>query len=186
MVVEGAGRILVKRQNFLHIAQLLLGLGRELAIGILQQQLTAFVLRADGVQRIAVRLVHLFVMDIANPFLRLGGFLHLRIEQFEVLVFGFGLRQTVRSAFTEPTVGDGQLGLGQELAAVVGVDQRLQGQPRDLVAAVLDIVDGPVEEHLIGLFGFLGDGVCVLVAAYTAGTQEARQRGDHNQVMKNA
>jgi hypothetical protein len=51
---------------------------------------------------------------------------------------------------------------------------------------VLDIVDGPVEEHLIGLFGFLGDGVGVLVAAYTAGTQEARQRGDHNQVMKNA
>src|ERR1019366_7921489 len=116
VVVEDGGGVLVGRQNFLHIAQLLLGLGRELTIGILHQQLAALVLGADGVEGVAIRFVHLFVMDIANPFLGLGGFLHVGIEQLEVLVFGFGLRQTMRAAFAEPTVGDGQLGLGQELA----------------------------------------------------------------------
>jgi hypothetical protein len=186
VVVEESGGVLVRSQNLLHIAQLLLGLGRELAIGILQQQLAALVLGADGVHGVAIRLVHLLVMDIANPFLGLRGFLHVRIEQLEVLVFGFGLRQTMRAAFAEPTVGNGQLGFGQILAAVVGVDERLQGQPRDLIAAMLYIVDGPVEKHLIGLFGDLGDGVRVFVAAYAAGTQEGRQRGYRDQVMKNA
>jgi hypothetical protein len=51
---------------------------------------------------------------------------------------------------------------------------------------VLDIVDGAVEEHLIGLFGVFGDGVRVFVTADTARTQEARQRGYHNQFVKNA
>ena len=67
-----------------------------------------------------------------------------------------------------PAIGDGQLGLGQIFAGVVGVDQGLQRQPRDFEAAVLDIVDGLVEQHLVGLLRVLGDGVVVLLAANAA------------------
>ena len=135
-------------------------------------------------QGIAIGLIHLLVMDIADAFLGFGGFLHVGIEQDEIFVLGFSLSQTGGAPFSKPTVGDGELGLGQKLAAVVGVDEGLEGQPGDLIAAMLDVVNGPVEQHFVGLFGLLGDGVCVLMAANTAGTQQARQGGYRNQVMK--
>ncbi len=55
-------------------------------------------------------------MDIADFVLRFGGFFHVGVEQDEVLVLGFGLRQTVRAAFAEPAVGDRQLRLGKKFA----------------------------------------------------------------------
>ena len=76
------------------------------------------------------------------------------------------------AAFAEPTVGDGELGLGQELALVVGIDQRVQRDASHFVAAVLDVVDGPVEQNLVGLLGVLGDRVVVLLAFETAGGQQ--------------
>ena len=71
-------------------------------------------------------------MDLADLFLRLGGFFHGRIEQDEVLVLGFGLRQTRRAALAIPAIGDRQLRLGQIFALVVGVDERVQRDARDL------------------------------------------------------
>ena len=70
-------------------------------------------------------------MDVANRGLRLGRLFHVGVEQDEVLVFGLRLRQAVRAAFAEPAVGDGQFGLGQIFAGVVGIDQRIQRQPGD-------------------------------------------------------
>ena len=115
-------------------------------------------------------------MNLADLLLGLGGFLHGGIEQDEVLVLGLGLRQTGRAALPIPTVGDRELGLGQELALIVGIDQSVQRDARDFVTAVLDVVDGPIEENLVGLLGVLGDRIVVLVAAETAGGQQTRHQ----------
>ena len=69
--------------------------GSELAVGELQHELLAFLLRAQGVHGVAIRLFHLLVVDVADLFLRFGGLFHRGIEQDEVLVLGFGLRQAV-------------------------------------------------------------------------------------------
>ena len=148
----------------------------ELAVGELHDQLPALVFGAQSLRRIAIRLLHLLVMDAADLLLRFGGLLHRRIEQDEILVFGFGLRQAVRAAFAIPAIGDGQLGLGQELALIVGVDQRVQRDAGDFVAAVLDVVDRFVEQHLVGLLGVFRDRVFVFLAAETAGGEQAPQQ----------
>ncbi len=102
---------------------------------------------------------------MADLLLRFGGLFHGGIEQDEVLVLGFGLSQTGGAAFPIPTVGDGELGLGQELALIVGIDQRVERDARDFVAAVFDVVDGAIEQNLVGLFGVLGDRVVILLRA---------------------
>ena len=104
-----------------------------------------------GVHGVAVRLFHLPVMDHADLFLRLGGLFHGRIEQDEVLVLGFGLREPVGAALAIPAIGDGEFRLSQVFTGVVGVDQRLQRQPCHLIAAALDILDSFVEQNLVGL-----------------------------------
>ena len=175
-LIQRADTELAIGQHFLNVAQLLLCQGSELAVGELQNELLAFLLRAQGVHRVAIRLFHLLVVDVADLFLRLGGLFHRRVEQDEVLVLGFGLRQPVGAAFAEPGVGDGELGLGQIFARVVGVDQVLQQQTRDFEPAVLDIVDGLVEQHLIGLLRVLGDGVGVLLAANPTAAQQYSNR----------
>src|ERR1019366_3207944 len=167
-------------QHLLNVAQLLLRQGSELAVGVCRDELFAFLLRAQRVHGVAIRLFHLLVVDVADLFLGFGGLFHGRIEQAEVLVFGFSLRQSVTAAFTEPSVGDGQLGLGQIFAGVVGVDEVLQQQARDFETGVLDIVDGLVKQHLVGLLGVFGDGVGVLFAAYATAAQEYRNRQDHS------
>ena len=127
---------------------------------------------------VAVGFLHLLVVDVADLLLGLGGFFHGGVEQDEVLVLGFGLGEAVGAALAKPAIGNGQLGLGQVLAGVVGVDEGLQREPRDFEAAVLDVVDGLVEQDLVGLLGVLGDRVVVLVAFEAAGTQQNRQRGE--------
>jgi hypothetical protein len=102
----------------------------------LHQQLPAFLFGAQRLVRIAIRLVHLFIVDIADLLLRFGGLFHGRIEQDEILVLSLGLRQAVRAAFTEPAIRYGELRLGQELAGVVGIDQRVERQPGYFVPAL--------------------------------------------------
>src|SRR5262249_27785834 len=92
------------RQHLLNFTQPLLSGGREFAVGELKQQVLALLLGAQRVHRVAIRLLHLLVMDIADLLLRLGGLFHLRIEQDEILVFGLGLRQAVSAALAIPGV----------------------------------------------------------------------------------
>src|ERR1035441_7899841 len=179
-LIQCAHAELAVGQHFLNVAQLLLRQGSELAVGELGHELLAFLLGAEGVHGVAVGLVHLLVVDVADLFLGFGGLFHGGIEQDEVLILGFGLRQSVTAAFAEPGVGDGQLGLGQIFAGVVGVDEVLQQQARDFETGVLDIVDGLVKQHLIGLLGVFGDGVGVLFAANATAAQEYRNRQDHS------
>ena len=96
-------------------------------------------------QRVAIGFFHLLVVNIADSLLRLGSLFHRRIEQNKILVLRFRLRQAMGAALAIPAVGDCQLGLRQVFARIVGIDQRLQSQPRDFKTAVLDIVNRPVE-----------------------------------------
>ena len=181
VVIKHAGLVFARRQHFLDVAQLLLSIGSELAVGELHQQLPAFIFGANGLLAVAVGLLHLLVMDVADLLLGLGSFFHGRIEEDKVLVFGFGLRPGVRAAFAVPAIRDRELGFRQKLAGVVGVDERIQRQARDFVAAALNIVDGLVKQDLIGLLRVLGDGVLVFVtpaAAYGDETRSHRQNDD--------
>ena len=117
-------------------------------------------------------------MDHADAVLGFRRLRHGGIEQLEVLILGFGLSEAVAAALAIPTVGDGELRFGQVLALIVGVDQRVQRDPRDLVAAVLDVVDRVIEQNLVGLFGVLGDRVVVLLAAEAAGSGQAKGKQD--------
>ena len=124
---------------------------------------------------VAIGFVGLLEVDVADLHLRFGRLFHLRIEQDEVLVLSLSLRPTVRAGFAHPAVGDGQLGLGQVLAGVVGIHQGVQGQARDLVAAVLDVLDGLVEEDLVRLLSILGDRILVLLVPAAAGDEQGQQ-----------
>src|SRR5208283_4469212 len=176
-VIKHGGSELGVGQHFLDVAQFLLRLGRKLAIGELHQQLAAFVLGAQGMHGVAVGFLHLLVVDVADLVLGLGGFFHGGVEQDEVLVLGFGLGEAVGAALAKPAIGNGELGLGEVLAGVVGVDEGLQREPRDFEAAVLDIVDGLVKQDLVGLLGVFGDRVVVLVT-FRARTRQNHQRDE--------
>ena len=80
----------------------------------------------------------------------------------------------MRATLAEPTVGDRQLRLSQILALIIGVDHGIKRDASDLKAAVLDVVDGFVEQHLIGLLSILGDRVVVLLPVEAAGREDAR------------
>src|SRR5947209_20399982 len=112
-------------------------------------------------------------MNLADLLLRFGSLFEGRVEKDEVLIFRFGLRQSVRAAFPVPAIRNGELCLGKILALIVGVDQSVQGDSRDLVTAVLDVANGLVEENLIRLFGVFRDWVLILLAAKSAGTEKA-------------
>src|SRR4029077_2029420 len=133
VVIKIAHHHFALAQHFLNIAQALHGLGNVLRIRELDHQLLALLLGAQSIVGVAVGLLHLFVVDVADALLGFGGFLHGGIEQDEVLIFGLGLRHAMQAAFAIPAIGDGELGLGQELAGVVGVDQRVQRQAGDFV-----------------------------------------------------
>src|SRR5260370_32085948 len=53
----------------------------ELAIGKLQDELLAFLLRAQPVHGVAIRLFHLLVVDVADLLLRFGGLFHRSEER---------------------------------------------------------------------------------------------------------
>jgi len=93
-----AGTIRKSRDRFLNLAQPLLRPRGELAIGKLHQHLAALVLRPQGVHGVAVGFFHLLEVNVANLLLRLGGFFHGGIEEYEILVFRLGLSQAARSA----------------------------------------------------------------------------------------
>ena len=182
--IVGAYPVLFLRQYFLDVAQDLLHLRRELAVGEICKHVAALCFGAHRVRAVAVGLVHLLELDFADLLLGLGRFLHVGIEQDEILVLRLGLRVAVRAALVVPTIGDGQLGLGQVLALIVGVHERVQGQARHLEPAVLDILDRLVEQHFVGLLGALGDGVFILLGMVRAGRRQARHHNHRHAICK--
>ena len=169
-VIERPAAHLAFGNHFLNFTKPLLSRRREFAVRKLNQQIAAFVLGAKGVVHIAVRLLHLPEMNHAHFLLCFGRFFQRGIEQNEVFILGFGLRQSVRAAFAEPAIGIRQLRFRQVLTGVVGVHQRLQRKPRHFIAAPLHVVDRFVEQHFVGLLGILRNGVLILLALESAGT----------------
>src|SRR5205085_3564896 len=71
----------------------------------------------------------------------------------------------------------------QVLASVIGIDERVQREPRDLIAAVFDVADGFIEQDFVRLQRVLRDRVLILLAAETARDQEARRGDEQNKTV---
>ncbi len=166
-------RYLSFRDDFLDVAQLLFRLFAEHAVRPLQQQLATFLVGAHRMCVVAVRLDHLVVVDLADALLGFGRLFHRREERDEVVVLGFGLRQAMAAALAIPAVGDCQLRLGEILAVRVGIDQRLEREPRNIIPMLLEIADRLVKQHLVGLLRVVGDRVVVGAASATGGNDES-------------
>src|SRR6185312_11254378 len=163
VVIKLGGAVFLVGQNLLHVAEFLFGGLREFGIRELSDHRAAFVFGALTFGVVTIRLHHLLHVDIANLRLRLGGLFHARVEEDEILVFDFGLGEPVRVAFTEPAIGDRELGFRQIFAGVVGVDQRVQRDAGRQILALFDILNCLVVQHLIGLERVFGDGRFVLL-----------------------
>ena len=152
-------------QHLLHLQQPLLGLRHQRAVRKLHDELAILFFGAPGVGRIAVRLLHLLVMDVGDLHLRFRRLGHIGEEGDEVLVLAFGLRHGGGAAFLVPGIANRQLGAGHILRIGIGIDQRLQAQPGDIVLVVLHRIHGAVEQHLVWLFGIdIGNRVLRLLA----------------------
>src|SRR6201996_6352083 len=92
-------------------------------------------------------------MGIRDLYLCVRRFRQEREENFEVLVGLDRLRHVGRSALFIVGVGDRQLGLGQILGIGVGVNQRLEAQAPDFLAAFLDVLHGAPVQNLVGFRG---------------------------------
>ena len=79
-------------QGLLDVTQELLRFRNEFAVGVLGDQRAAFILRPQSLDRVAIGLLHLLIVNLADLLLRFGRFGHGGIEQFEIFVFGFRLR----------------------------------------------------------------------------------------------
>ncbi len=127
-------------QNFLYLAQALLSLRSKRVIRIFGDKALQFVFGVTRVGAVAVRFLHPAVVRDADLHLRVRGFFGLREENFVVLVLSNRLRQAGAAAFLEERVRDRQLGLREIFAIGIGVDQRLQREPRDDVLAIGEIL----------------------------------------------
>src|ERR1700733_4069678 len=81
--IETAHQVLTFGKGFLNIAQKLFGLVDVLAVGELRDERATFVFGAESLRWVAIRLVHLLVMDLADLFLGFGRLFHGGIEQDE-------------------------------------------------------------------------------------------------------
>ena len=117
----------------------------------MQNYLAILIFSALGVRVIAVGFLHLLVMDVGDLQLRFSRFRHVGEEDLEIVVFLLGLRQRGSSTFRIPGIADCQLGARDEFRIRIGVDQRLERQPRHVETIVPHRVHGLVEQHLVGL-----------------------------------
>src|SRR5207248_10633731 len=86
----------------------------------------------------------------------------------------------MRAAFAEPAIGNRQFGLREILARVVSIDERIQRQTRRFIVAVLDVLDGPVEQHFVRLQSVLRDrGLILLVPEKTKARKQEKGKHAH-------
>ena len=117
----------------------------------------------SGVGVVAVGLVHLAEVDVADAHLGLGGLGRVGEEGDEVLVLLLGLGEGSGSTLLEPAIGDAKLGAHHVLRVGVGVEQGLEVEAGNIVASALHGVHGLVVERLVGELGVLRlDGVDLL------------------------
>jgi len=152
-VIEPSDSKFAIRQHFLDLQQPLLGLGDQLAVGKLQDQIPILILGSLGVGVVAVRLFHLLILDVGNLQLRLSRFRHVGKECDEVFVFLFGLRQGSGAAFGVPGIAHRQFGARDEFRIGISIDQRLQGDSGHIEAVMPHRVHGLVKKNLVRLFG---------------------------------
>ena len=114
--VEGGDVGLARGQDLLHLAQPLLGLRDQGGIGELLQHQAVLFLGVRGLGVVAVGLVHLAEVDVADAHLGLGGLGRVGEEGDEVLVLLLGLGEGGGAAFLVPAIGDGELGLHHDTA----------------------------------------------------------------------
>ena len=178
-IVEAPNFKLTLCQDFLDVAELLLGLGNKFAIGILQNKLAIFFLGAARVRGITIGLLHLLEMDVGHLHLRFCRFRHVREKGLKILIFDFGLLQRSSTAFGIPGVPNRQLGARHELGIGIGIDKRLQRHACNVVLAMVHRVHGTVEEHLIGLFRVdVGNWVRHLVVVATGDKRHQERKRD--------
>ena len=151
--IERADGVLPRCQDLLRLAQALLGARHQCGVGELLDHQPVFLLGALGVGWIAVRLLHLHVVDVGDLHLRFGGFGLIGEEGDEVLVLGLRLLQRCCAAFLVPGIADGQLGAHLVLRFGIGVQQGLQIQAGHVELALLERGHGLVEQLLIRLLG---------------------------------
>ncbi len=102
-----------------------------------------------GLRVIAVRLVHLPEINVADAHLRLRGLRRVGEEHAEVRILRLGLGQRRRAALLVPAIRDRQLGAHLVLRVGIGIQQRLQVQPRHIVVALARSRDRLVVQLLI-------------------------------------
>ena len=154
--VEGGDRGLARGHDLLDLAQTLLGLRHEGGLGELLEHEAVLFFGVSGLGVVAVGLVHLAEVDVADAHLGLGGLGSVGEEGDEVLVLLLGLGEGCGAAFLVPAVGDGELGLHLILRVGIGVEQGLEVETGDVEVAALGGVEGLVVEHLVGQAGIDG------------------------------
>src|SRR5581483_5368488 len=158
---------------------------KKFAVGILLDELLIFLFGAHSMGEVAVRLLHLLVVDVGDLELRLGGLGHVGEESLEIAIVGFGLCKSGAAAFGVPRIGFRKLGARDEFGIRIGVDQGLQNHPGLIEAVVLHLVHGAVEQHLVGLLGaYVREGIVdLLVRTGCRNQQQSCEQKDQRTTM---
>ena len=94
---------------------------------------------------------------------------------------GLGLGQRRRRAFLVPGFAHRQLGASNEFRVRISIDERLQGDTRNVMFALLHRLHGTVEEHLVRLLGVhLGQrvGSLLIITGHTGQQTCSQQQSD--------
>ena len=148
-VVVVSDFVIAVGQHFLHVAQILFGLGDQRALRVRQQERLESIFRRFALGFVAVGFFHHFIVRQADLHLGVGCFVEKRKESAEVVIFLDGLREVGSAAFLVVGVGDGEFGFGEVFAVWICVDQGLQRQASFGVAASLQIRLGAIVENFV-------------------------------------
>ena len=133
-----AGDVRLSRgQNFLHLAESLLGILDQNGVRIVGQHAAIFFLRVRRLYIVTVRLIHLAKVNVSNAHLRFCGLGRIRKEHPEVGVLAFSLRQSGCAALLVPAIRNRQLGAHLILRVRIRVQHSLQIQTSDVKVALL-------------------------------------------------
>ena len=131
--------------------------GDELGVRVVGDHAAVLFLGVESLRVVAVGLVHLAEVDVADAHLGLGGLGSVGEEDAEVAVLALGLGERGGAAFLVPAIRDGELGAHLVLRIGIGVEHGLEVEAADVEVALLDGDLGLVEELLVGQLGVGAD-----------------------------
>ena len=138
------------REDFLHVAELLFNLGNQRAGRIFLQEDLKFFFASLGFAAIAIGFFYAVIVGHADLHLGVGAFVGEEgKEGDEIFVFENGLGKAGIAAFFVIRIAERELGLGEIFAIGIGVDQRLEREACDFVAALGDVVFRVLIENLV-------------------------------------